>query len=429
MGSGIALLLAQEMARARLQPENRDRLFRLNLVDVSDAALAGLMGYLRTQLVKAGEKSAVLLRDLFRDREDLVENSEIIDAYVQEALALCRCGTDPATAAGSRMVFEAIVENAEVKVEVLGRLKGIAAPDAWFFTNTSSIPIRLLDERIGLGGRIIGFHFYNPPAVQKLAELIAAERTLPELRQASHELAARLRKKIIPSRDIAGFIGNGHFMRDGMHALEAARRLAPEMTLPGALYALNRVSQDFLLRPMGIFQLIDYVGVDVFQCILKVMDEHIGGETLRDELIDALAGRKVLGGQRADGSQKDGFLQYERNRPAGVYDLESGQYRKFDPAGWSGEVDRKLGPLPAGHLPWKALLNHPAKEEKLAAYFAALQGADGLGATLAREYLRRSREIGLKLVADGVAAAEEDVNGVLVNGFFHLYGPIHPYLD
>ena len=70
-------------------------------------------------------------------------------------------------------------------------------------------------------------------------------------------------------------------------------------------------------------------------------------------------------GQRADGSQKDGFLKYEKNRPAGVYDLESGEYKMFDPEGWSGELDRKLGPLTDGYTPWKRLLTDPANYELL----------------------------------------------------------------
>ena len=52
-----------------------------------------------------------------------------------------------------------------------------------------------------------------------------------------------------------------------------------------------------------------------------------------------------------------------------------------------------------------------------------------LGAELARKYAKRSKEIGLKLVADHVAFSEKDVNTVLLTGFFHAYGPINNYLD
>jgi len=427
MGSGIALLLANEMAASRLKPENKGRVFKLNLIDVSDEALAGLMGYLKTQLCKLAEKQTGLLRTLYQEREDLVENGEIIDEFISDALVLCRCSTDVGMAAGSMMVFEAIVEKIDVKVQIFGRLKEICDDNCYFFTNTSSIPIKQVDEQAGLGGRIIGFHFYNPPAVQKLAELISSDATQPELKELSLEIAKRLRKKVIPANDIAGFIGNGHFMRDGIHAMDEVRRLQGEMTMPGAIWAMNRVSQDFMVRPMGIFQLIDYVGIEVFQCILRVMNEYLE-ETLQDDLIDAMVERKVLGGQNPNGSQKDGFLKYERGRPAGVYDLETGEYKMIDPDGWSGTIDADLGELPAEHKPWKGLLMDPAKGDKLAVYFTALNKVDSLGAKLTRRYHKRSAEIGKALVADGVAANDNDVNGVLTSGFFHLYGPINDYL-
>ena len=68
MGSGIALLLASEMAKQGLKPENKGFTYRLNLIDINDDALDGLVKYLRSQLVKAGEKGAVELRGLYKDR-------------------------------------------------------------------------------------------------------------------------------------------------------------------------------------------------------------------------------------------------------------------------------------------------------------------------------------------------------------------------
>ena len=81
----------------------------------------------------------------------------------------------------------------------------------------------------------------------------------------------------MPSNDVAGFIGNGHFMRDALHGVAEVERLAAECGFVEAVYMVNRVSQDFLVRPMGIFQLIDYVGLDVCQCILGVMNDRLAG--------------------------------------------------------------------------------------------------------------------------------------------------------
>lgn len=232
MGSGISLLLAQEMAKQKLKSENQDVPYRLNLIDVNELALDGLLKYLRSQLTKAGEKTTVLLRSLYKNREDLVENYDIIDAFVDDAISVVRLGTDLNMVKDSHIIFEAIVEDKDVKVGLLKKVDQLSDKDTVYFTNTSSIPIRVLNQDANLGGRIIGFHFYNPPAVQRLAELITADQTKPELKEMSLELAKRLRKTIVPSNDIAGFIGNGHFLRDGLYAIGEAKKLASEHSLP-----------------------------------------------------------------------------------------------------------------------------------------------------------------------------------------------------
>jgi 3-hydroxyacyl-CoA dehydrogenase len=428
MGSGIALLLAQEMARQKNLPQNKDSVYRLHLIDISEPALDGLQKYLKAQFVKAGEKTTVMLRELYKDREDLVENYEIIDAFVDDALSVVRLGTDLGAVKNSHMIFEAVVEDKNVKVDLLKKINQLVNQDTFYFTNTSSIPISVLNQSADLGGRIIGFHFYNPPAVQRLVELISPESTKPELKEMALELAKRLRKKIVPANDIAGFIGNGHFLRDGLYAIREAKKMAGEYTLPGALYIVNKVSQDLLVRPMGILQLIDYVGVDVYQCISETIAGYIKGEDLKDDLLTKMVEKKVLGGQYADGSQKDGFLKYEKNRPAGVYDIEKGEYKMFDPKGWSGELDKKLGAYPEGTITWRKLLMDPKRGEKLSVYFKNLNTSDTLGAKLAKAYLKRSKEIGQFLVKTGVAKSDKDVNDVLLNGFYHLYGPINDYV-
>ncbi|MFH0944796.1 MAG: 3-hydroxyacyl-CoA dehydrogenase family protein [Planctomycetota bacterium] len=427
MGSGITLLLAQELARVRLSPEGKGRVHRLTLVDVSEAALDGLLKYVRSQMLKLAEKSVGQLRVLYKDRADLVENGEMISEFVGDALGVLRPSTDLNTMAGARLVFEAVVENEPLKIDLLGKVRKIVHPDAWYLTNTSSIPIGGLDKKLELGGRIVGYHFYNPPAVQKLLELITSDGTLPALKTAAEELAKRLGKKVIPANDIAGFIGNGHFTRDGLHAISVADRLRAGGDWAPALYKTNRVSQDWLLRPMGIYQLIDYVGVDVFQCILSVMDQYLPGRGLHSDFIDTLVKNKVLGGQNHDGSQKDGILQYAKGRPSAVYDPAKGGYVAFDPNGWSGAADKELGPLPDGYRPWKGLLMAQNKQEALKEHFKTLASQKHEGAKLAIEYMAASRAIGKELVADGVANSPDDVNGVLTNGFFHLYGPINDY--
>lgn len=427
MGSGIAVLIAQEMAKLKLKTDNKNKVYRLTCIDVSENALDGLRSYMRSQLLKASEKSTVLLREIYKDRKDLVENEEIINAFVNDAYAVLNFTTDLDAAKGARIVFEAISENEKIKIKILKKVKKLCSDEALFFTNTSSIPIGFLDKKVELNGRIIGYHFYNPPIVQRLVEVITAENTTEELRNIGQELGKRLRKKLVPSNDVSGFIGNGHFMRDGLYAINEVERLKSKYRFPGAIYIINKVSQDFLLRPMGIFQLIDYVGIDVFQCILKVMRTHLGDTLLKSTLVDKMVKQRILGGQYPDGSQKDGFLKYEKNRPIGIYHITKKDYFIMNDE-WKKKMDVKIGQLPEGFVPWKALLVHPKKEDIIGNHFNHLKNMNTLSAELGLNYLKKTKEIAQNLVRDGVARSEGDVNAVLLNGFYWLYGPINNYI-
>ncbi|MGD0870927.1 MAG: 3-hydroxyacyl-CoA dehydrogenase family protein [Bryobacteraceae bacterium] len=427
MGSGIVLLTAMEMADLSLEPGQQSRTFSLNAVDVSPKALSGLLAYLRNQIQRAAEKKAVGLRRVYEVRLDLVENEEIINQYVEDVLAVVHPTTQLQAAYDSDLVFEAVTENPDVKVKLLSQIDSHNSRDPWFFTNTSSIPISELNDKVKLGGRIIGFHFYNPPAVQKLVEIIRAEATIPRLADFAGQFARKLRKTVVLSHDVAGFIGNGHFMRDALHGISEVERLSQDLGFVESVYTVNKVSQDFLIRPMGIFQLIDYVGLDVCQCIMRVMDERLPGNRLHSPLLDRLIAAGVLGGQYADGSQKDGFLRYDKGRPAGVLDPARTAYVPLTDI--AGRCDERLGALPVQAKPWRVVIQDRDRARFLDGYFRQVKEMGSFGAILARQYGQRSKEFGLALVKDKVAARAEDVNTVLLTGFYHAYGPINDYFD
>ncbi len=427
MGSGILLLTAMEMFRLAREDPKDAPLYQLNAIDVSEESLRGVMDYLRGQIRKAGEKQIVNLRQVYSNQADLIENGEIIDQYILDVMKFVKTGTSLELAKGSTLVFEAVSENPELKVKLIREIDGDSGSKTWYLTNTSSIPIGKLDKDAGLGGRIIGFHFYNPPAVQRLVELIASQKTLPELKSFSVDFAKAMQKKLVPSNDIAGFVGNGHFMRDILFAARQVEKLSKEHSLPQSIWIINRVTQDFLIRPMGIFQLTDYVGVDVCQYIMQVMDPYMDGENLRCDLIDRLMEQEVRGGQNPDGSQKNGILSYEKGRITGIWDMDKKDYIPVDTI--EGEVAPDLGSLPPGHMPWKDVIRDPDKSGKLESYFNSLTGEQSTGAKLAKEYGRNSRQIGELLVEKKVAASTDDVNMVLLTGFFHAYGPVNNYFD
>ncbi len=427
MGSGILLLTAIEMADLSLKPENKNRQFILNAMDVSDEALSGLMKYLRAQVLKAAEKKAVQLRSVYADRTDLIDNEEIIREYVNDVVAIVRPTTLIESAYNSTLIFEAIKEDPALKVKIFSQINQNSTKSPWFYTNTSSIPISKIDKEANLGGRILGVHFYNPPAIQKLVEIIKGENTLQELVDFANLYSKNLRKIVVPSHDFAGFIGNGHFMRDAIHGIREAEALQSKYSFAESIYIMNKISQDYLIRPMGIFQLIDYVGIDVCQYIMSVMNPYLPNEDLHSDLLDKILASGVRGGQNSDGSQKDGFLKYEKGKVVAAYDINTKSYAPI--AEFQSKCDDSLGKVPASILPWKAVVGNPKKDDLFKAYFTELNQTVSFGAELAKKYALRSREIGLNLVKDKVAFTENDVNTVLLTGFFHAYGPINNYLD
>ena len=425
MGSGILLLTSVELADLSLKPENKGKSFVLNAIDVSDEALTGVMRYLKSQVLKIAEKKIVALRAIYKDRQDLIENSEIIDQYVFDVLSVVRPGTRLEATYESGIIFEAIREDPALKVRIYTQIKENNPNHPWFFTNTSSIPISELDEKAGLGGSIIGFHFYNPPAIQKLVEVIKAKNTLSELEDFALTFAKNLRKIVVPSNDIAGFIGNGHFMRDILYATSQVDLLLKDLSFVEAVYAINKISHEYLIRPMGIFQLIDYVGVDVCSYILSVMNSHLENEELSSTLLNKVLDLGVKGGQYSDGSQKDGFLKYEKGKITGVFDPGKKEYIPVQVI--QGKVEEKMGIMPPV-LPWKSVVSNPAKEEILKSYFMEIKKSASFGASLTLSYAVNSRQIGLHLVNTKVAFNEKDVNTVLLTGFFHAYGPVNEYV-
>ncbi len=428
MGSGIVLILCKEMLRLKLQPENSNKNYQLNCIEVNEEALNGLKNYLKIQLEKAGKKIIPSLKDHYKEHINSLEETDILTQYVKDGLSILNFVTNLEAIKNSTIIFEAIFENKDIKIKALKEAKNLCRPDTLFFTNTSSIPIHVLEEGALLEGRVIGYHFYNPPAVQKLLELIPTAHTPDELKNnLSLELAKRLGKKVIPSNDIAGFIGNGYFMRDTLFAINELAPLSENYSFQGAVYLIDKISKDFLLRPMGAFQLIDYVGLDICQCILNVMNEYIPSEELSSPIINKMIDVGVKGGQYPDGSQKPGFFKYEKNKPIGIYNLNDHEYFSYGNDNFFFNLNKAIGILPEAHEPWKDLLTDPDKDNKLKIYFSNLKNMDTLGAKLAKNYLVQSRKIAEDLVSSGVANSSKDVNATLMNGFYHLYGPINDF--
>lgn len=420
MGSGIALLLLQELS---LHSD-----WSLILLDVNSKGFTDLRKYLRSHLLKYAERNINALRKKYQNELDLIDNGEIIEHFLTEAFDRVNCVTSPEECRGVQLIFEAIAEEVNIKTEMFKRINAFADPQAYYFTNTSSIPIQVLEEKSQLAGRLIGFHFYNPPPIQKLVELIVPKNCQKDLQALSLNIAKSLNKTVVPSNDIAGFIGNGHFIREIQNACRHVRVLRSIIPALDALYSVNRISQEFLLRPMGIFQLIDYVGIDVCQHIASVMTQFLSPDFFEDAFIESMLKSDVRGGQNPDGSQKDGFFHYEKGQPVAVYDLQNKKYVPCTGEEWDQRFEYHLGLAPEGCLPWKTLVKDSQRESLMNDYFRHLMRECTFGAEIAQSLLAESRAIAYGLVEDNVAHSIEDVDQVLQLGFYHLYGVDAPFM-
>lgn len=416
MGSGIAQLLLSLMAMTELAEIGKvgSGAYSLKAIDLNEASLLGLKESLKKHLIRFAEKNINSLRAGYAQNTHLISNAEIIDAFVTGAMTMVDFGSDLKDAKGVSLIFEAVIEDVPEKCALFKKLKE-ASPEAFFFTNTSSIPIAVLSDLCQLNGKLIGFHFYNPPAVQRLVEIIKPASIDPGLSALAEELASLLNKTVVHSADVAGFIGNGYFIREIQLACDLARSLAEKSSVPLALQQVDYLTKAFLLRPMGLFQLLDYVGLDVAKNIFGVMSRYLPDPTLYEPWLEDWLKAGVRGGQQADGSPKDGIFQYANGKPSAVYDLNSKTYIPL-----TSELG--LGHPPLGYT-WKQLHKDPAQKEKIAEYFAALGQEKSLGAMLAKEYLLACKGFADKLVRDKVAKSSEDVSTVLKLGFYHLYGP------
>jgi len=425
MGSGILYLNTLYLSQLKLSPEYADETFVIYAIDQSHAQLDGLMGFIRKLLLKWAEKNTIWLRKAYENRSDLIENGEIIQAYINDAISIIKPTTRLESAYDATLVYEAVSEKIEVKTMLFSKINTNNSNNPWFFTNTSSIPINELNKKANLNGNIIGCHFYNPPAVQKLIEVIELDNGNKELTNLVYEFAKSLGKIIVPANDIAGFIGNGFFMRDLLFGLKKVKDLKPDFSFAESVLIIDTVTRDYMLRPMGIFQLMDYVGIDVCTFILNVMNTYLD-EELHSKLLVKLLQLEVKGGQFSNGSQKPGFFTYEKGKIVSIYDYDKQEYVNITDI--KSKVDEYLGGLPENQS-WKALSRNRNKDKLIEEFFAKVKSSENNGCKLTAEYMAEMNKIGKQLVADGVTDSAENVNTVMKTGFHHIYGPVNNFFN
>ncbi|MFA6266420.1 MAG: 3-hydroxyacyl-CoA dehydrogenase [Pseudolabrys sp.] len=163
------------------------------------------------------------------------------------------------------LVIEAIVEDLAVKRDLFTKLETILAPDAVLATNTSSLSVTEIAAGCAKPERVAGLHFFNPPPVMKLVEVIAGLRSDASLADALVAFTKRIGKVPIVATDTPGFVVN-HAGR--AYGPEALRIVAQGIASAREVDELMKEAAGFR---MGPFELLDLIGGDVTHAVMESM--------------------------------------------------------------------------------------------------------------------------------------------------------------
>lgn len=166
--------------------------------------------------------------------------------------------------AGADLYIEAVIENEEEKRKLYGELGAVAPEEAIFASNTSSLSITALAAASGRPERFIGLHFFNPPPVMKLVEVVPCAVTLPEVTETAMEFMRKLGKEPIRTPDTCGFIVNRLLVP---YLIEAVRLVEAKVAEPEEIDKAMTLGTG---HPMGPLTLLDFVGLDTTLYIAEV---------------------------------------------------------------------------------------------------------------------------------------------------------------
>ena len=263
MGAGIAHAFC--LAGARVAVVERD-------ADSAEAAL---------RRVSASLASSV-------SRGTTAESLDILTARVS-------AGSDDAAFAEAQLVIEAVFEDFDVKTEALGRIENRIGPDAWLASNTSSISITALAERLRRPERFCGLHFFNPVPASRLVEIVTGKRTAAQLTSLAREWVAGLGKTPIVVRDAPGFASSRLGLALG---LEAIRMVEQGVASPEDIDAAMVLGYQ---HPVGPLKLTDIVGLDVRLGIAEYLHSNLGDRFEPPALLREMVARGDLGRKTGQG--------------------------------------------------------------------------------------------------------------------------------
>ena len=170
------------------------------------------------------------------------------------------------------LMVEAVVEDADVKLDVFRRADATLPTDAVLASNTSSIPISSLAAATQRPDRVIGMHFFNPVPVLKLVEVVRGRDTSEDTTREIVALAEELGKVPAEANDFPGFVSNRILMPFINEAVWALHDGVAEAE------AIDTIAKLGFAHPMGPLALADLIGLDTCVAIMEVLHEGLGDE-------------------------------------------------------------------------------------------------------------------------------------------------------
>ncbi|ABX12924.1 3-hydroxyacyl-CoA dehydrogenase [Nitrosopumilus maritimus] len=281
----------------------------------------------------------------------------------------------------AELVIEVVPEIMDLKKKVYAELDEVAAPEVIFASNTSTLPITEIANTTSRPDKFIGIHFFNPPQLMKLVEVIPGEKTSQEITDLTKDYVKSVNKQAVLCRkDVPGFIINRLFIPMVHEACYAKDRTGATLEEIDSAVKFN------LGFPMGIFELADFTGMDVIHKATvemhlrdkKVINPHPTVEKMFDE--------KKLGQKSGEGYYKYSDDKYER------VELSQELAQKFNPIQLVANI--------LNNAAW--LVTNGASD------IEEIEKAAQLGLGLKKPLFETAKEIGIKNIVDELNKLAEE---------------------